>query len=178
MMRFRVLTLTVLVMTCVLRLQADPQPNDPRIIISGGHDSAGEPGCMFTCVGLDFTFMADGSGGGMFSFTNDSDQNWTSLEIEAPFPPGNIITCGGSSFAVCVILPHPEANFVIIDFSGGGGILNGQNFTIDLGNAGWPANGEFRAFANIPEPSTLVLSLVGLAPLLRRRLHRFGMRDR
>jgi hypothetical protein len=133
---------------------------------------------MFTCVGLDFTFMADGSGGGMFSFTNDSDQNWTSLEIEAPFPPGNIITCGGSSFAVCVILPHPEANFVIIDFSGGGGILNGQNFTIDLGNAGWPANGEFRAFANIPEPSTLVLSLVGLAPLLRRRLHRFGMRDR
>jgi hypothetical protein len=177
MMRFRVLTLAVLVMACAVCLHADSQPSDPRIVISGGHDSADSLACMFTCVGSDFTFMADGSGGGMFSFTNNSGHDWTSLAIEAPFPTGDIVTCGGSSFAHCVVMPQ-SGDFIIIDFYGGGGIMANESFTIDLGNSGWQPNGEFQAFANVPEPSTLALSLVGLTPLLRRRRHRFGMRDR
>jgi hypothetical protein len=177
MMRFRVLTLTVLVMVCAIRLHASSEPSDPRIVISGGHDSAGQLACMFTCVGLDFSFMADGSGGGIFSFTNNSGQNWTSLEIEAPFPTGDIISCGGSSFATCVVMPQ-SGDFIIIEFYGGGGILQNQSFTIDLGTSGWLPNGEFQAFANVPESSTLAFCLVGLAPLLRRQRHRFLRRDR
>ena len=174
-MRFRVLILTVLVMTCVVRLHASPQPsdNDPRLIINGGHEPIGSS----APVGLDFSFMADASGGGLFSFMNTSGQNWTFLEIEAPSPnPSYVITCGGTSFATCVVLPQP-GDFTIIDFSGGGGILNGQGFTIDLGSSGWPPNGVFHAFAN-PEPGTLGLCLIGLAPLLARRLNQFGAKNR
>jgi hypothetical protein len=174
-MRFRVLILTVLVMACVLRLQASPQPNDPRIILNGTHDPLGP----FTLImGLDFTFMADASGGGMLSFTNDSGEDWTSLEIEAPAPlPTDVITCGGTSFATCTVL-FESSGFAIIDFSGGPGILNGENFTIDLGPSGWPPNGQFRAFANVPEPGTLALFIIGLGPLFGAPLYRFGMRDR
>jgi hypothetical protein len=174
MMRFRVLILTVLIMTCVVHLQATSQPIDPRLIINGGHFlGPSEP------VGLDFTFMANSSGGGMFTFTNDSGQNWTSLEIETPPPtPSYAITCGGTSFAHCEVLFQPESDSAIVDFFGGGGILSGDMFRIDLGNSGWPPNGEFHAFANIPEPGTLALSLIGLAPLLARRFNHFGMRNR
>lgn len=173
-MRIRLLILSVLIFTCVVRLSASPQPTDtdPRVIINGGHDSLG----LSTPVGLDFSFMADDSGGGFFSFMNTSGHNWTSLEIEAPSPnPTYVITCGGTSFADCVILPQP-GDFTIIDFSGGGGILNGQTFTIDLGSSGWPPDGVFHAFAN-PEPGTLGLCLIGLAPLVRR-FRQLGAKNR
>jgi hypothetical protein len=176
MMRFRVLILTVFVVTCVVQLQASSEPIDPRLIINGGH-FLGPSACAnpFICVGLDFSFMANSSGGGMFTFTNDSGQNWTSLEIETPAPPPSyVITCGGTSFAHCEVLFQPESDFAIVDFFGGGGILNGDMFTIDLGNSGWTPNGEFHGFANVPEPGTLALSLIGLAPLLARRLNYFG----
>ena len=174
MMRFRVLILMVLVMVCAARLHASPQPNDPRIIISGGHDGLGP--CT-SITDLDFTFMANSSGGGAFCFTNNSSEDWTSLEIEAPSPTGDIITCGGSSFSHCVVMP-PSGDFTIIDFSGGSGILISESFTVDLGTSGWTPDGEFGAFANVPEPSTLAFCLVGLAPLLRRQRHRFLRRDR
>jgi hypothetical protein len=180
MIRFRVLMLTVLVMTCAHWLQASPQSTDPRLIINNGHDSLAPSTCVdpLTCVGLDFSFMANGSGGGVFHFTNDSGQDWTFLEIEAPSPnPSYVITCGGTAFANCVILPQP-GDFTIIDFSGGGGIHNGDSFTIDLGSSGWPVHGQFRAIANpVPEPGTLALSVVSLAPLLVRRFN-LGARKR
>ena len=113
----------------------------------------------------------------MLCFTNDSGVNWTSMEVKAPSPdPSYVITCGGTSFATCTILPQ-SGDFTIIDFSGGGGILNGFTFMIDLGTTGWPADGKFQAFAN-PEPGTLSLSLIGLAPLLSRRLRCFGAKNR
>lgn len=166
MMRFRVLTLTVLVMACAAQLQAGPQPADPRLIMNGGHDLTG---CTPTLVGDDFSFMADGAGGGQLCFTNNSGQDWTFLQVEAPSPnPSDVITCGGTSFEHCVVLPQP-GDFTIIDFFGGVGILPNFSFTIDLGTSGWPPDGVFHASAN-PEPSTLALYLVGLAPLLVRRL--------
>ncbi|MGB8771173.1 MAG: hypothetical protein WCC92_16255 [Candidatus Korobacteraceae bacterium] len=164
MIRFRVVILTVLVMTCALRLHAGPQPSDPRMIVNGGHLT---PVGSDTPVGLDFSFMANSSGGGIFKFTNDSGVDWTSLGIFVSTPPTDMITCGGSSFATCVVLPKPLGDFAFIEFSGGGGILDGQTFTIDL--EGWAPNEQFRAFANVPEPSTLALSLICLTPLLVRR---------
>ncbi len=167
-MRFRVLILTVLVLSCVVQLQASPQFGDPRIIVNNNHDPLGL--CTPMPVGNDFSFNANGSGGGQFCFTNDSGDNWTSLEIETRgIPPENTILCGGSAFATCMVQPHEENGFTIIDFSGGGGIANGDDFTIDLGTSGWRPNETFLAFAN-PEPSTLSLFVIGLAPLLVRRV--------
>jgi hypothetical protein len=165
MMRFRVLMLTVLIMACVIRMHATAEPIDPRLIMNGGHQSP----CTPTPVGDDFSFMADSMGGGSLCFINDTTQNWTFLEIITPTPePTYVITCGGTSFTNCVILPQ-SGDFTIVDFYGGPGILAGNEFFIDLGTSGWPPDGVFQALAN-PEPSTLALSLVGLAPLLVRRL--------
>jgi hypothetical protein len=174
MTRFRVLLLTVLVLACVGRMHATAEPIDPRLIMNGGHQSP----CTPTLVGNDFDFSADGMGGGSLCFINDTTQNWTFLEIKTPTPePTYVITCGGTSFTNCVILPQ-SGDFTIVDFSGGPGILAGNEFFVDLGTSGWPPNGVFQAFANpVPEPSTLALSLISLAPLLVRRLSRFGVKN-
>ena len=81
------------------------------------------------------------------------------------------------SFATCMVQPHQEDGFTVIDFSGGPGILNGQDFVIDLGTSGWQPNEEFFAFAN-PEPGTLSLFVIGLAPLLVRKIRQLGVRNR
>jgi hypothetical protein len=162
-MRFRVLTLTVLVLCCVLRLHATPQSDDPRIIINNGHDFS-------TPLTFDFTFIANGSGGGVFDFTNASGFDWTHVEIIAPVAPPPII-CGGTAFTTCLV--QLESDSTIIQFFGGPGIMNGQDFMIDLGSSGWPPFGafEFRAFSTpVPEPSTLSFFAIGLAPLLVRRI--------
>ncbi len=174
-MRFRVLVLTALVMSCALRLQATPQSGDPRLIINNGHDLA-DP--LTVIMGLEFTFMADASGGGVLDFTNGSGEKWTSLKIETRgTPPENTIICGGTAFATCSVQPQPEDGFTVIDFSGGAGIPNGGDFTIDLGTSGWRPDEQFRAFAN-PEPGTLTLFMIGLTPLLARRIGRLGVRNR
>jgi hypothetical protein len=167
MMRFRALLLASLVLACVAQLQAGPQPAaDPRLIVNNTHVPVSS--CT-TLTTLTFDFMANPSGGGLFCFTNDSPEAWTSLGIDTPsFDPLDVITCGGTTFETCVILRQP-GGFAVIDFSGGPGIGIGDSFTIDLGASGWPPNGEFHAVAN-PEPSSLALSLAGLVPLLGRRI--------
>ncbi|MGB7555381.1 MAG: PEP-CTERM sorting domain-containing protein [Candidatus Korobacteraceae bacterium] len=175
-MRFRVLILTVLVMSCVLQVHAtpqsgDPQSGDPRIIVNNTHDPLGV--CAPMPVGNDFSFSANVSGGGKFCFMNDSGDNWHFLEIETRgTPPENTILCGGGTFfSTCLVQPQPVDGFTIIDFFGGAGLPNGQEFSIDLGLAGWQPNEQFLAFANpVPEPGSLALFLTGLTPLLARRI--------
>ncbi len=165
-MGFRVLILTVLFMSCVLRMHASPQPNDPRVIINNGHVPLDS--CIPVAVGNDFSFNADDSGGGQLCFLNNSGEDWHFLEIKTrETPPENTILCGGTAFASCLVQPHQEGGFTVIDFSGGPGISSGQDFTIDLGPSGWRRDEQFLAFAN-PEPGTLSLFAIGLAPLLRR----------
>jgi hypothetical protein len=181
MKRLRILFLLVLTMMSANRLQASSQPNDPRIIISGGHDSL----APFTSIfGLTFTFFANGSGGGFLTFTNMSGVDWTYLEVNVPAPmPAGTIMCGGTAFTTCFVQPQTEGQFATVDFFGGLGILNGHTFTIDLGSSGWTPGftpmGEFQAQANPvgepePEPATLVLFLTGFAPVLVRRHLRSG----
>ncbi len=166
-MRFRVLLLASLVLACVARVQAGPQPAvDPRLIVNNTHVAVSSCTSLTT---LTFDFMANPAGGGMLCFTNDSTDAWTSLEFETPsFNPTDVVTCGGTTFETCVVLRQP-GNFAIIDFSGGPGIGIGDSFTIDLGASGWPPNGEFEAVAN-PEPSSLALFFAGLVPLVGRRI--------
>ena len=166
----RAVLLTALVALYAVRLQADPQ-----VIIN-------DPPGPCTPVGLSFTFISDGAGGGTVCFSNGSGQDWSFLEVNVPMPmpPELIISCGGTAFAVCEVQLVTEGNFATIDFSGGSaGILNGANFTIDLGPSGWTPNATFEAFANepdepepVPEPGTMRLFLIGLPALLGRRMRR------
>jgi hypothetical protein len=156
---WRAVLLTLLVGFCAAKMQAGP-----RVII---HD----PDAPFpTPVGLTFTFNSDSSGGGILTFTNASGVNWFNLYIFVPPPdPVAAITCGGDTFANCVVLAGQNGYFATIAFTGAPGITNGEIFFADLGSSGWTPNAQFLAEANLPEPSTLLLLAGGIIPILMRK---------
>jgi len=162
LLRMTALTALLLCSTWVLA-------DDPRVHVD-------DPTGSFTPVGLSFAFTSNGSGGGVFSFTNASGVAFTFLEINvaAPMPPGPI-TCGGTAFTNCFQQPLTEGGFATIDFSGGPGIANGMAFRIELGSTGWTPNATFTAFANetnepeqTPEPGMLTLFASGIGALWLR----------
>jgi len=163
----RMALLLALLMTCALHLQADAipasQPDDSRLRVNGGTQLLGPD----TAVGLDFMFQADSSGGGTFTFTNASGETWFDLEILVPMPNQiSAILCGGDTFAYCSVEPGRNGYYAELIFWGGHGVLAGKDFTIEL--AGWTPNGTFAAFANTPEPSTIVLLLTACTPAFLR----------
>src|ERR1035438_7021946 len=120
---WRTLLLTVVVAFCAANLLAGP-----RVIIHDPEAPLPSP------VGLTFTFDSDSSGGGVLTFTNASGVNWFNLYIFVPPPdPIAAITCGGDSFASCVVLPGQFGYFATIAFTGAPGITNGEIFFADLG---------------------------------------------
>ena len=84
MMRFRVLLLMILVMACVVRVQAGPTPPDPRLIINNTHYAP--DGACTSITSLSFNFSANDSGGGSFCFINNTTEDWSFLEFATPSP--------------------------------------------------------------------------------------------
>lgn len=159
---FRVLTLSVMVAGCATLAFADAQPTpDPHVIIN-------DPVGYFTDVGLEFTFTTNDSGGGFFSFTNDSGVTFANLELYVPDLPTSDMTCSGSAFAFCAVEPGEDGYAAVIDFWGGAGIPNMGSFTIDMGPSGWPGDAQFKVLANAPEPTSLSLLLTGCLPMAWR----------
>ncbi len=165
-MRFRTSLLALLVAAAPFALRAD----NPHILIKG------DPTDPTIITGTSFGFGADGSGGGDFSFQNESGQNWLQLTVTALLSSSTVaITCGPGPFETCTISNHAAPGGFLYDIVFGpvasGGITNGEIFSIDLNNAGtdpsgpgsWPANQDFGALANAstPEPSAIFLVLVG-----------------
>ena len=100
---FRVLTLSVMVAGCATLAFADAQPTpDPHVIIN-------DPVGYFTDVGLEFTFTTNDSGGGFFSFTNDSGVTFANLELYVPDLPTSDMTCSGSAFGFAPLNPVKTA---------------------------------------------------------------------
>jgi hypothetical protein len=130
---------------------------DPHVIIT-------DPPGTCTSVGLHFDFNADGMGGGVFCFTNNSGIDWFDLDVvvQNPFDL-NQLTCGGNAFLFCAI--EMENGFTTVDFFGGS-LPNGMSFQVDL--LGFTPNGAFHADANqpMPEPTTLLLLASGLGPFV------------
>lgn len=156
-------------------------PVDPKIIVSGGGDA--------TNVTSDvFTFQSDPNGGGVFTFINDSNSNWLSLDFLVTLPSGSMINCSSSVYQTC------ESSFTTIDDTNlarydigfdnpiGNGIFIGDTLTINLNDNGndvngagsWGPNNTFSVAANAPEPSSFLFLAGGI--LLLSGLRRYSRR--
>ena len=141
---------------------------NPHILIK---DPPGTPVILTTDS---FTFGADALGGGVLLFQNESGKSWRELEVTATLPEFTTITCGPGPFITCTIAESPVSNGFLYDIlfgpAAGGGITQGQIFSVNLNDEGedpsgvgsWGAGTDFDAHASaVPEPAAIALMLVG-----------------
>lgn len=142
---------------------------NPHILIK---DPPGTPVILTTDS---FTFGADALGGGVLLFQNESGQSWRELDITATLPDFTTITCGPGPFITCTIAESPVSGGFLYNIlfgpAAGGGITQGQTFSVNLNDTGEDPNGtgswgtgtDFDAKASnvTPEPSAVTLILLG-----------------
>jgi hypothetical protein len=169
----------------IILVPAVMQAGNPHILIKG------DPPNPTIITSDSFTLSANQFGGGVFTFQNESGGSWQSLEFTATLPLFTTITCGPGPFETCTIAQSPVGNNVLYDIlfgpaSNGGGIKEGEIFSINLNDAGddpngvgsWGAGTTLSAEANTvnaaPEPSALLLLASGglLAGVFARRRRR------
>ena len=154
----------------------------PHIIVNG------DPPNPTVVVNNNFTFGTDNFGGGDFTFQNESGSNWQSLLFTATLSADTPIVCGPGPFVTCTVTATQQStndylySILMGPTQNGGGVANGQIFSIDLndegtdpgGSGSWGADTGFKAAANVtPEPSTIALALLGLAGFAGwRKFHR------
>lgn len=148
----------------------------PTIIVNG------DPPDVTVITNTSFTFGANDKGGGDFSFQNQTGEDWTRLDVFVTLPTFESITCGSISFVTCTVTTttppgsSPASYDLIFGPNTGGGIKNGELFSINLNNnavvnvdpngAGeWGPGRDFNAVANdyAPEPASWALLLAGFA---------------
>ncbi|MBV8811778.1 MAG: PEP-CTERM sorting domain-containing protein [Acidobacteriaceae bacterium] len=163
-----------LFVTAPLALQA----SHPTIIVNG------DPPNITVITNTSFTFGANSSGGGDFSFQNETGQNWTKLDIFVTLPTFQSITCGSVAFVTCTVTTttpagaSPASYDLVFGPDPNGGILNGELFSINLNNnavinldpngvGDWGPGRDFDAKANFftPEPGSWMLIALGLTAL-------------
>lgn len=151
------------------------QASKPTIIVNG------DPPDITVITNTSFTFGADASGGGDFSFENETGQDWTKLDVFVTLPTFESITCGSIAFVTCTVTTttppgaSPASYDLIFGPNPKGGIRNGATFSIDLndnavintdpnGAGDWGSGTDFDAKANYfaPEPASLMLIALGL----------------
>jgi hypothetical protein len=150
------------------------QASRPTIIINR------DPPDITVITNKSFTFGADDSGGGLFSFQNETGESWLQLDILVTLPSSvTAITCGSPAFVTCTAEPpHDSVSFWDIVFGPNpdGGIPNGGTFSINLNNnavinmdpdgvGDWGPNTDFSAIANnddTPEPASWLLMGAGI----------------
>jgi len=151
---------------------------DPTIIIK-------DPICDGHCTqvpGTTFTFGVPNSGRGTLSFQNSSESNWLTLRLTETGVPAGAITCVQNVFANCSLGTLGNGKtFIFLSGLGKGmpGITTGEVFSITFGCTRgdcqpWPAGLDFTGMANlrsatVPEPTTVVLMMTGLAGIISRR---------
>jgi len=150
------------------------QASRPTIIINR------DPPDITVITNKSFTFGADDSGGGVFSFQNETGVTWLQLDILVTLPTDvTAITCGSIAFVTCTVTP-PHGSVSIWDITFGpnpnGGIPNGATFSINLNNNAvvnedpngvgeWGKDKDFDAVANAPEPFSWMLIGAGALAL-------------
>lgn len=144
-------------------------PVDPQI-------SIGDPSSGTVLTSPIFFFSADSNGGGIFSFTNGTDQVWQSLDFFATLPSTDSITCSSNIYSLCNYTATPSSSGTSVfdvgfeDPQTGAGIAPGQSFSINLDTrgtvdaGGWGADKSIQGVANLglPEPASWTLASLGL----------------
>lgn len=158
--------------------------NDPKIIIHGltGTSPVTCPPQGCKSVGLNFTFGVPEGGSGTLFFTNNSDQNWSSLTLieKGQQVPAGAISCSSALFMSCTATNLKNGNVAIVLAGIKGrnpdrGIQNGQSFAIQFACVKkncWPGGLDFGGHANapaVPEPGTVALMVTGLGAIVSRR---------
>ncbi len=151
------------------------QAGKPTIIVNG------DPPDITVITNTSFAFGANASGGGDFSFQNETGQDWTRLDILVTLPTFQSITCGSIAFVTCTVTTttppgsSPADYDLIFGPNPSGGIRNGELFSINLnddavvnidpnGTGSWGAGRDFNATANdgAPEPASWTLMALGI----------------
>ncbi|MBV8896739.1 MAG: hypothetical protein JO051_09520 [Acidobacteriaceae bacterium] len=171
-------TVTLVSLVGLFTISLCGQGRSPSIIVNG------DPPTLFTPeMSTAFMFGADNAGGGDLGFTNDTGQTWTRLDVFVTLDTFQSITCGSVSFGTCTVTTttppgaSPASYDIIFGPNPKGGILDGQNFTIDLNDNGntdtsidgpgsWGAGRDFTAVANNYSPEPAPVALAGLGLLL------------
>jgi hypothetical protein len=137
---------------------------DPHVIIN---DARFAPQTCTDLFGLSLDFDTDDNGEAHVCFVNLSGQSYQNMTFEITVPIlVNDLNCGGTSYDQCGFgIDNP---FLVVDFFGGVGILNGDIFSVDV--EGFPPDSHFHGDANqlTPEPTSFLLLGSGLAALVAK----------
>ncbi len=141
---------------------------NPHILIK---DPSGTP---IILTSDSFTFGADALGGGVLLFQNESGKNWREMDVIATLPDSVPITCTPGPFVTCTFAETPVTNGFLYNIlfgpAAGGGITQGQIFSVNLNDTGdnpngagsWGAGTDFAATASaVPEPAAVTLIILG-----------------
>jgi hypothetical protein len=172
-MRLRTLLFAGVVLLFAVSVAQANTIQDPGVIF--------KPGTGSIPVGLNFPIPTlNGNGNGNFVFINKSGMTMFNLKLfVSPGPPaGSTYSCALQLFPGLSVPYFTSCQFqqtgptgTSLVFFGGAGIPKGQEFALDF--TGWPGGSNFKGAANVPEPVTVSLMLLGMGALgLKRRLSR------
>jgi hypothetical protein len=156
---------------------------DPSEIGGGGPPVSHIGGSLFSFLSSTGTSpgtsacVINGVNDSVCDFVNVSGQTWSSL-VWTILPGEPLTSCQFTiGFTNCVVNQQGDATTPsIITFFGGAGILNTQAFGVAA--VGWAPNTSFSLAANVPEPTSFVLLMAGLAALAARRATRRSLLTR
>lgn len=152
---------------------------DPQI-------SIGDPASGTLLTSGVFSFNADANGGGVFNFTNGTNQVWQTLDFFATLPNTDTVSCTSTLYTVCSFTEAQSGSGLAVfdvgfeDPATSPGISPNESFSVDLDTrpgidaGGWGANNSITGVANfgLPEPASWTLAALGLLGFAGYALYR------
>jgi hypothetical protein len=168
MKMLRVLPLCALLIFAFAGMAQANSVADPSIIVTSGGGSTSIFSTTFSFISATGSTSTDVPGANVF--LNLSGVNFFTLIITIAPPTVGPFSCGvgiGAIFASCNVTGGGSSP-VVFTFTGGPGAAGDFDITV----AGWASGTTFNAQANVPEPATMTMLLLGLGGMAVRRRFR------